>query len=122
MVTAERGTIASPEDNFLYPKTAFCLYEIKLAAGSKLKLEFKRWEISADGYLRIQTSANMSDVVLNNVTNVTDAETREYGNQLYLELTCTDLKQHGFNLLYFDNQGMHKSFHLHLLVIIFLRY
>ena len=107
-MTTDSGRISSPKYNILYPATAFCLYEIRLPPGCKIKLKFERWAISGNEYLTIKTGSSPSDIAFN-VKNLTLTESREYGNKLYLELSCNlvdnSLSWHGFKLFYYDNQG-----------------
>ena len=85
---------------------------MKLPIGSKLKLEFEKFVLFGEDYLTIQRSSNSSDVIFDNVTSVSDVESREFGNQIYMELKC-DVSitgaWHGFKMSYYDNQGMRKS-------------
>ena len=107
MLTADAGEISSP--NFpVCGYRVFCLYEIKLPIGSKLKLKFEDVSSHGDGYLKIKNNRTSSDIIFKNVANKSDVESREYGNQLYLELKCglaSRSKVNGFKLSYYDNQG-----------------
>ena len=108
-MTTDRGTISSPD----YPNSceinALCLYDIRLPAGSKIKLEFEELSFYGNDYLRLQSSSNPQDVILKNITNSTDVEIQEFGNQIYLELWCDVLphfiSRHTFRMFYYDNQG-----------------
>ena len=114
-MTADRGAISSPKYPRTCPRNAFCLYEITLSAGSKLKLEFEKFAAFDKDYLKIQNSSHASEAIFENVTSVGDVEIQEYGNKLHLELSCDVLHSsqwHGFKLFYYDNQGMQIFFRL----------
>ena len=105
-MTTDRSTISSPQYPYSCDNNVFCLYDIRLPVGSKLKLEFRKINLVGDDYLKLQNSSKSSNAIFINGTNVTDVESREFGNKLYLELKCDFAPgENGFQIFYYDNQG-----------------
>ena len=106
-MTTDRSTIASPNYPSGCDNNVFCLYDIRLPAGSKLKLEFRHIIHVGDDHLKLKNNSKSTNAIFVNGSDVSDVESREYGNELYLELKCDYVFgiNNGFQMFYYDNQG-----------------